>query len=242
MSAQLSDAQLLAYQEQGYLVVPDLLSESEVATFLDQDRQYDKRPSGLQNHQTELPYTTIARHPNIVGKIRQMIGGNPRIVQTMYMAKPPEGGTGVALHQDTQYIRNEPNTLMACWIALGPTGPANGGLVVVPGSHKQGLLDAGRVRQSDQHADWEKDYEMCGPDGERWTQSMTSHDIHTMGPDDVEYLEVDPGGGVFFSSLTVHGSYANQTTDQPRLAFATHYVREDTWVYRADLQDLVSAG
>ena len=242
MSVQLTDAQLLHYREHGYLVIPDLLSKEDVDAFLKCDRQYgDQRPSGLQNHQTEPPYTAIARHPNVVSKIRQMIGGSPRIVQSMYMAKAPEGGTGVALHQDTHYIRNEPNTLMACWIALSATGPANGGLVVVPGSHHDGLQSAGRVRESDQHADWAQDYEMHGPDGEQWTQPMTSHDIHTIGPDDVEYLEVGSGGGVFFSSLTVHGSYANQTADLPRLAFATHYVREDTWVYRGDLQDLVLA-
>jgi len=52
-------------------------------------------------------------------------------------------------------------------------------------------------------------------------------------------LEVPAGGGVFFSSLTVHGSYANQTADRRRLAFATHYVRAGTWVYRQDLQDMV---
>ncbi len=31
--------------------------------------------------------------------------------------------------------------------------------------------------------------------------------------------------GVFFTSLTIHGSFANPSTDRPRLAFATHYVR-----------------
>jgi ectoine hydroxylase-related dioxygenase (phytanoyl-CoA dioxygenase family) len=68
----------------------------------------------------------------------------------MYMAKKPLGGTGVALHQDTHYIRNEPNTLMACGIACNDTGADNGGLCVVPGSHKQGLFTAGEVRESDQ--------------------------------------------------------------------------------------------
>ena len=43
------------------------------------------------------------------------------------------------------------------------------------------------------------------------------------------------------SSLTVHGSYANQTTDRTRLAFATHYVRDGTWVFRTDLQGMVAA-
>ena len=53
----------------------------------------------------------------------------------MYMDKKPKGGIGVALHQDTHYIRNDPNTLMACWIALSKTEPENGGWYVVPGSH-----------------------------------------------------------------------------------------------------------
>ena len=242
MQTTFTDAQLRHYQEQGFVVVPDLLSAEEVGNFLSPDEAYgDERPAGLQNHQTKASYASIARHEGIVGRVGQLVGGRPRIVQTMYMAKAPAGGTGVALHQDTHYIRNEPNTLMACWVALSQTGPDNGGLVVVPGSHRKGLLDAGRVRESDQHADWEQDYEMRGPDGESWTQTMTSHDIHSIGGDDVEYLEVGAGGGVFFSSLTVHGSYANRTTDVPRLAFATHYVHEDTWVYRTDLQDLAPA-
>ena len=238
----LSPDQIHRYEEDGFLLVPDLLPTEDVGAFLDHDRALEgQRPSGLQSHQVDDQYAAIARHPSVVSKVRQLIGGAPRVVQTMYMAKRPEGGTGVALHQDTHYIRNEPNTLMACWMAFSETGPENGGLVVVPGSHRRGLLDAGRVRESDQHADWENVYAMKGPDGREWEETMTSHDIHAYGPDDVEYLEVGPGGGVFFSSLTVHGSYANQTTDRPRLAFATHYVREDTWVYRADLQDLVPA-
>lgn len=242
MSLKLSAEQLSQYREQGYLVVPDLLPPADVEAFLEQDRRAGgDRPAGLQNHQSHSAYAAIARHPAVVTKVEQMIDGPARIVQTMYMAKRPEGGTGVALHQDTHYIRNEPNTLMACWIAFSPTGRDNGGLVVVPGSHKLGLLEAGRVRESAQHADWENQYPMKGPDGKEWTETMTSHDIHTYGPDDVEHLEVPAGGGVFFSSLTVHGSYANQTADQPRLAFATHYVREGTWVYRVDLQDLVAA-
>ncbi|MBT7859819.1 MAG: hypothetical protein HN712_05875 [Gemmatimonadetes bacterium] len=242
MSVLLSDAQLRHFTEHGYVVVPDLLPVEDVEAFLARDREFgEARPAGLQNHQTHESYTAIARHASVVGKIRQLVGGAPRVVQTMYMAKPPEGGTGVALHQDTHYIRNEPNTLTACWMAFSQTGPDNGGLVVAPGSHKEGLLSAGRVRESDQHADWEQDYEMRGPDGEQWSQTMTSHDIYAYGPDNVEHLEVAPGGGVFFSSLTVHGSYANKTADHPRLAFATHYVREDSWVYRADLQDLVPA-
>lgn len=237
----LSAEQVAAFRADGYLVVPELLPPDDVTAFLAHERSPGAGPRGLQSHRVDAAWAAIARHPEVVVKVRQLLGGAPLIVQTMYMAKAPAGGTGVALHQDTHYIRNEPNTLMACWIALSDTNADNGGLCVAPGSHRQGLFATGRVREADQHASWEKDYEMSGPDGEVWTEPMHSHDIHAFTRDRVRMLEVPRGGGVFFTSLTVHGSYANRSPDRQRLAFATHYVREGTWVYRRDLQGMVPA-
>jgi ectoine hydroxylase-related dioxygenase (phytanoyl-CoA dioxygenase family) len=237
-----STDELQRYGEDGYILIPDLLPASAVDFFHEHEsRQADDGPRGLQSHRQDDGWSAIARHPEVVTKVRQLLDGQPLIVQTMYMAKKPAGGTGVALHQDTHYIRNEPNTLMACWIAFNDTGADNGGLCVVPGSHKRGLLEAGEVRESDQHTSWENDYDMKDQHGKQWTETMQSHDIHEYTRDQVKMLTVPKGGGVFFSSLTVHGSYANQTDDKPRLAFATHYVRDDTWVFREDLQGMVSA-
>jgi ectoine hydroxylase-related dioxygenase (phytanoyl-CoA dioxygenase family) len=239
----LSDGELAAYREQGFLLVPELIPRRQVDAFLEHEGAAgpEAGPRGLQHHRSDPVWRDIASHPEVVTRVRQMIGGEPQIVQTMYMAKEPGGGTGVALHQDTHYIRNEPNTLMACWIAFNDTGADNGGLCVVPGSHRQGLQETGRVREVDQHASWENDYEMSDRDGKVWTERMHSHDIHAFTRDQVQMLSVPCGGGVFFTSLTVHGSYANETDDRARLAFATHYVRDATWVYRRDLQGMVSA-
>ncbi len=238
----LNASELERYHEDGYLLIPDLLPVSDIDAFCEHEaRQQEAGPNGLQKHQTDAAWSAIARHPQVVTKVRQLLEGVPRIVQTMYMAKKPGGGTGVALHQDTHYIRNEPNTLMACWIACNDTGADNGGLCVAPGSHRRGLLEAGQVRESDQHTTWVNDYPMRDPAGKTWTEKMHSHDIHAFTRDQVDMLTVPKGGGVFFSSLTVHGSYANQTEDRPRLAFATHYVRDDTWVFRQDLQGMVPA-
>lgn len=231
-----------SFRQQGFLLIPDLLPAADIDAFVEHEAQHQADgPKGLQNHRDDAAWSAIARHPQVVTKVRQLVGGTPLIVQTMYMAKKPGGGTGVALHQDTHYIRNEPNTLMACWIACNDTGADNGGLCVVPGSHKRGLLEAGEVRESDQHASWVNDYPMSDRDGKQWTQRMQSHDIHEYSRDQVHMLTVPKGGGVFFTSLTVHGSYANETADRPRLAFATHFVRDDTWVFRQDLQGMVPA-
>ena len=241
-TARALDADELArYRRDGYILVTDLLPATHLDAYLEHEASHDgDGPRGLQNHRTDDAWGAVARHPQVVAKVRQLMNGTPVIVQSMYMAKKPGGGTGVALHQDTHYIRNEPNTLTACWIAFGDTGGDNGGLCVAPGSHMQGLLETDEVRESDQHAKWVNDYPMSDRSGKQWTETMQSHDLHAYTRDDLDMLAVPKGGGVFFSSLTVHGSYANQTTDRPRLAFATHYVRDDTWVFRQDLQDMVA--
>ena len=70
---------------------------------------------------------------------------------------------------------------------------------------------------------------------------MYSFDIVGLEPEQIKYLEVPRGAGVFFDSLTIHGSFANRSTERLRLAFAVHYIRAGTWIYRRDLQDTVPA-
>lgn len=67
------------------------------------------------------------------------------------------------------------------------------------------------------------------------------HIAAIVGVDDEEILRltVPAGSGVFFTGMTVHGSFANRSADRPRRAFATHFVGEKTWIYRRDLQDSV---
>ena len=75
--------------------------------------------------------------------------------------------------------------------------------------------------------------------GKEWAETMHSFDIEGVTDNEVTKLTVRKGAGVFFTGMTVHGSYANYSTDRPRLAFATHYIREDTWIYRTDIQDTI---
>lgn len=236
----LAQAQVERYHREGYLMVPNLLSASEVEEFLKSEEELaaTAAPRGLQNHKVEEHWAYLAHHARIGAIVRQLLDGAPLIVQTMFMAKSPDGGTGIALHQDTHYIRNEPNSLMACWIALSDTDEKNGGLCVVPGSNQNGLYDFERVRDTSEHAAWEKAYHMRSPDGREWDEPMFSFDIVGIEPQDILHLKVPCGAGIFFTSMTVHGSYANRSHDRPRLAFATHYIREGTWIDRVDLQDL----
>lgn len=234
----LTPAQIEQYHREGYLVVEDLLTVAEVDAFVQHEAALtESGPRGLQNHHADEQWAHLAHHPNITGVVRQLLDGHPRIVQSMYMNKDPQGGTGIALHQDTHYLRNEPNTLMACWLAMNDTDADNGGLCIVPGSNQKGLYEFSKVRDEGEHTAWEKDYPMRDQQGKEWAETMHSFDILGVAEDEIKRLTVPKGAGVFFTGMTIHGSYANHSPERPRRAFAVHYVSEKTWVYRCDVQD-----
>ncbi len=243
-SAVLRSEQVAQYRKEGYLQAPDLLMGAEVDAFLEAEAK-PKPPEwkelGLRKHTVDPQWKYLALHPRVAGIAAQLLEGRPMIVQTMYTAKAPEGGKGIALHQDANYIRNEPNTLMACWIAMSDTDPDNGGLCVGSGSHLGALQDTQPPQDEDEHVSWVDEYPMRGPDGQAWTEPMHSHEIRGLDPGDLTFLTVPRGSGVFFTGKTIHGSYANRSPDRKRLAFAVHYVKEGTWVYRCDIQEVVAA-
>ena len=231
------------YHADGYLVVPNLLTDQEIDAFLAHESE-PKPPEwqkGLLSHTADPQWKYLATHPCVAGTAQQLLAGKPMIVQTMYLNKPPSGGKGIALHQDRHYIPNEPNTLMACWIALDDTDETNGGLCVVSGSHREGLRDTHLPRNPDEHVTWETEHLMRNRDGVEWTEQLYSYEVADLNPTQIVKLTVPRGGGVFFTSMTIHGSYANWSTDRPRRAFAVHYVKMGTWVSRCDIQNVTPA-
>lgn len=124
----LTPEQLRGWEEQGYLVVPDIVADP--ARFVDDLAQPPTEAAtaaGLNRHQVDPVYGRLATLAPIVDVVRQLLGteASPRILQTMYLNKTPENSIGISLHQDTHYIPNTPNTLLACWLAL--TVSARGG-------------------------------------------------------------------------------------------------------------------
>ncbi len=238
----LTNEQVECYRRDGYLVVPKLVLIKEIAVFLkDEKKSSNVDHVPLQRHKTDPAYSALASHPKIVAIVSQLLEGHPNIVQTMFLNKPKQGGRGIALHQDTHYLPNEPNTLMACWIALSDTDADNGGLCVVPGSHMEGLREAGRIENKTEFDSWETEHEMRDPDSREWKRKMNSFQIQGLPEERIMRLSVPKGSGVFFTGMTIHGSFANHSEDRPRQAFATHYIHESTWLYRCDVQNTVPA-
>jgi phytanoyl-CoA hydroxylase len=240
----LTQTELDQYRRDGYLVVRDLLSREEVVRFVTYEASQDpKWRDSLSNHTRNDEWERVAKHPRMVGIARQILGATPMIVQTMYLEKYPAAeGKGTAPHQDTHYLPNEPNTLMACWIAMSDTDGENGGLVVLPRSHSGGLLGTHKATNLNDHQVWESEHLMRDRAGKEWIQVFYSFEIDNLDKNRLVHLAVPAGSGVFFSGMTIHGSFGNRSRDRVRRAFATHFVAEGSWLFRADVQKLVPAG
>jgi phytanoyl-CoA hydroxylase len=240
---QLTAGQIGQYREEGFLIVPGLLSPGEVDAFVAYEAAQDPGcRDHLDNHKKDAHWRTVAAHPSIAGGARQILGAGVMIVQTMYLEKYPAAeGKGTALHQDSHYLPNDPNTLMACWLAMSDTDGENGGLCVVPRSHVQGLYSTHKATNARDHQVWESEHLMRDRGGKEWKQVFYSFEIDGLERSSVMNLEVPKGAGVFFNGMTIHGSYGNRSAGRVRRAFATHFVAQGTWVYRCDVQDLFPA-
>jgi phytanoyl-CoA hydroxylase len=157
--------------------------------------------------------------PVVRGALAQCLGDEAVGIQSMYFYKDP-GSHGQAAHQDYYYIRNEPNTLIAAWVAMEYTNEENGCLYVIPGSHKLGLLPHGAVKNIDEH--------------ESWTHETEGIDLRKEIP-----VVLDKGDILIFHSLLIHSSTKNRST-RWRRSYVCHYIRHDSTIERDDLKMKIS--
>ncbi len=132
-----------------------------------------------------------------------LLDKSPYAVQTMIYFKPP-GSRGQALHQDNFYLKAEPGTCVAAWMALDRVDEANGCLQVVPGSHRWPIL--------------------CTEKADT-TVSFTDVTVPLPAPDAAVPVVMEPGDVLFFHGALVHGSAPNVTTDRFRRALIGHYIQ-----------------
>ena len=120
----------------------------------------------------------------------------------MFYFKPP-GARGQELHQDNFYLRVAPGTCMAAWVAVDDVDAENGGMKVVPGSHRE---------------------EIACPQKADPTISFTSDYVPV--PDGMQAVHCDMKAGdvLFFNGSLIHGSTPNTSQDRFRRAFICHYV------------------
>ncbi len=214
------------YQQQGYVVVEGLFSPEEVEQYREHYmtlRRHGSYPGDLVGIDPRSN-DPLKRYPRMIHMHRwdevslrwlldqrlkecltELLGTEPYAVQTMLYFKPP-GARGQALHQDNFYLRVQPGTCMAAWMALDYCDEANGCMQVVPGSHTWPLLCTEKADTS---------------------QSFTDVTVPLPPGQAVDSVNMQPGDVLFFHGSLVHGSYPNVTTDRFRRSLIGHYIEGD---------------
>lgn len=158
MSAPEDDAYVARFQQQGFVIVPDVLSAAEIERYgaaVDRavaertrhdDRALDEKSRYEQSFQQCLnlwedraDVRPLSFHPAIAGWAARLLGVQAvRIWHDQALYKEP-GGRVTDPHQDHPYwaIR-EPLTITA-WIPFQDTDASNGAMAYWPGSHASGL-------------------------------------------------------------------------------------------------------
>jgi ectoine hydroxylase-related dioxygenase (phytanoyl-CoA dioxygenase family) len=131
-----------------------------------------------------------------------LLGEEVLAAQSMFYFKPP-GARGQALHQDNFYLRVEPGTCVAAWLACDVIDRENGGLEVVPGTHRMDLFCP---QEADAGVSFAREYVPPPP-------GLAAVPV-----------DMEPGDVLFFNGSLVHGSQPNRAADRFRRSFIGHYV------------------
>jgi ectoine hydroxylase-related dioxygenase (phytanoyl-CoA dioxygenase family) len=145
-------------------------------------------------------------HPKLMAVLATLFDEEPLAAQSMFYFKPP-GARGQSLHQDNFFLKVEPGTCIAAWIALDPADQENGGLVVAP---KTNRLDIQCPHAADTRIFFTNE-EVDIPEG---TSPIP--------------INLNSGDVLFFNGSIIHGSYPNTSKDRWRRTFICHYVGGST--------------
>ncbi|KYM83789.1 putative alpha-ketoglutarate-dependent hypophosphite dioxygenase [Atta colombica] len=145
-------------------------------------------------------FTRTITHPKLLDALEDIMGTEDIMLHhTKAHLKPPEKGSPYLMHQDYPYFPHKKHTMLAVFLHLDDTTSENGGLAIYPGSHKLGPLK--EIKTTD---DW-------------------GDPIYYVDPKEYPLSKATPisakkGEVVFFSYLTLHGSYLN-LSDKTRRMF-----------------------
>jgi phytanoyl-CoA hydroxylase len=222
-SSGMDQAELEGYGRNGFFKAPGLFGTDETRALADYftamvERGGDGWAEGGVDHGSSDP---LRRYPRLLQphrgddvafrfmvddririRLTSLLGEEPLAVQTMVYFKPP-GAKGQALHQDQRYLRVEPGTCMAAWLALDDCDEENGCLEVVPGSHRLPMLCPGT---SDP------------------TQSFTGDQVPIPPGMRPTHVPMKAGDVLFFNGSLIHGSGPNHSPERFRRIIVGHYI------------------
>ncbi|MBP6020205.1 MAG: ectoine hydroxylase [Burkholderiaceae bacterium] len=220
----LSSEQLDTYESNGFLVMDQVFSTSEVAALLDQVNAMTQDPavtaldeaikepgsdavrSIFRVHELNTHIAALSRDSRVVNVARQLLGSEVYIHQSRANLKPGLNGKEFYWHSDFETWHTEDGMpemrALSCSVLLTDNTACNGPLMLVPGSHRHFISCQGET--PDMH----------------YKKSLKQQEYGVPDPLSLELLAeqggIEPviapaGSVVFFDCNTLHGSSGNLT-------------------------------
>jgi len=207
----LPSQQLSEFDKSGYIFLPELFSADEAAllkreadtVYASDRKEVWRETSGVARtafaaHTYNEGFKRLGAHPRLIEPVQQLLDGPVYMHQFKVNAKAAFDGDVWQWHQDYGTWKRddempEPRAMNIA-VFIDDVTAANGPLLFIPGSHKQGVVKAGHDLQTTSYPLWTLDRE---------TVSELAEHGGCVAP-------TGPAGSVLiFSSLLVHASPAN---------------------------------
>ncbi|MDA0587609.1 MAG: phytanoyl-CoA dioxygenase family protein [Planctomycetota bacterium] len=148
-----------------------------------------------QAHARDVIFTDWVSCRPLLQRLKQLLGSSvvmPLTHHNCVMTKQPRFSSDTGWHRDMRYWSFDKPELISVWLALGEEHPENGGLFVIPGSHR---IDFG-PNQLDERLFFRAD----APENQELLESRQA-------------VTLSAGDVLFFHAKTLHAASRNRTSD-----------------------------
>jgi len=236
-SVYLNQSQREFYYDQGYLVLPSLISQSDlddlrqpIAEIIEKSRKITQSSRQLdleKGHCAENPklrrvayiddeypvFWDLCADSVITDIAADLVGSNVRFRELMLNFKWADGGSEVKWHQDFVFYPHTHTATMQFLLFLEDVESDQGPLQIIPESHKGPMYE---------HYD----------DQRKWTGAIKERDMINAGINKAVEVTGPAGTVSVHHSCTIHGSSSNNS-DRARPALVITYAAADAMPYTA---------
>ncbi|QPP09493.1 ectoine hydroxylase [Streptomyces bathyalis] len=217
-------AVLAEYERDGFLAIDQLITPDEVDMYSRElerlttdaeiradersiiEPQSDEIRTVFEVHKISEVFADLVRDPRVVGRARQILGSDVYVHQSRINVKPGFGATGFYWHSDFETWHAEDGLpamrTVSVSIALTRNYDTNGGLMIMPGSHKTFLGCAGETPK-DNYKQSLQMQDAGTPSDESLAKFADAHGI--------KLFTGEAGSATWFDCNCMHGSGDNIT-------------------------------
>lgn len=221
----LTPAQVADYNKEGYLIyrAPVFSPEKFAGLKTCFEEILADLPEGFSPEAMDVPHFSFPRlyewlfADEVLDLVAPLLGEDIALFSSHFISKPGYTGKRVPWHEDSYYWRSymEPMEVVTVWLAIDPSTPENGCMMVIPRTHGNGYSDYEPVDQASNVFD----SEIIRP----------QRDLSRAMP-----IELQPNQASLHDAKLQHGSEAN-TSALRRCGYTMRYISTRTRVNDAKI-------